>query len=149
MLRPTTASMVANWSGSQPRCRLSQGRIQTIYNIVEPAMSETTIFSQGQTIACSDLGWNGLDGSNNHWGYCAWIGNGGGNAFNKAKILSLLEYLLQPPNSGQSCGSVPIDYPLLNNSYNALSVDSELCLQNSLHRLLLQRPRHAGHASQQ
>ena len=85
-------------------------------------MSETAIFSQGQTVACSDLGSNGLKGFGD-WGYCAWIGNGGGNVFNKAKILSLLENLLQPPHSGSSCGSVPIDYPLLNNSYNALTVN--------------------------
>ena len=118
----TCFAYTINWSGSQPRCRLSQGRIQSIYNIVEPAMADTAVFSHGQTIACSALGSNGLKGFGD-WGFCAWIGNGGGNVFNKAKILSLLDNLLQPSNSGQSCGSTPIDYPLLNNSYNALTVN--------------------------
>ena len=120
LLSPCFAYTI-NWDGSQPRCRLSQGRIQTIHDIINPAMAETAVFSQGQTIACSKLGPNGW--RNQYWGYCAWIGNGGGNAFNKAKILSMLEFLLQPPNSGKSCGSVPVDYPLLNNSYNELTVN--------------------------
>ena len=121
LLSPCFAYMI-NWEGSQPRCRLSQGRIQAIYNIVDSQMSEKALFSQGQTIGCSKLGWNGLRNAIG-WGYCAWVGNGGGNAFNPAKILSMLGYLLQAPNSGKSCGSVPVDYPLLNNSYNALTVN--------------------------
>ena len=120
LISPTLAYMI-NWDGSQPRCRLSQGRIQAIYDIVNPAMAETAVFSQGQTIACSELGGNSW--RNQYWGYCAWVGNGGGNAFNKAKILSMLGNLLQAPNSDKSCGSVPVDYPLLNNSYNALTVN--------------------------
>ncbi|CAF9939698.1 hypothetical protein IMSHALPRED_001602 [Imshaugia aleurites] len=110
-----------NWDGSQPRCRNSANRIQTIYDLVDLQMSETAVFSQGQTIACSVLGPNGLRGE--WWGYCARVGNGGGIAFNRVKILSMLGYLLQEPHSGSSCGSVPIDYPLLNNSYNALTVN--------------------------
>ena len=121
LLFPTFAFMI-NWEGSQPRCRLSHNRIQTIYDSVDAQMSDKSVYSQNKAVACSNLGSNGLRGYGS-WGYCAWVGNGGGNAFNKAKILSMLGYLLQAPNSGKSCGSVPIDYPLLNNSYNALTVN--------------------------
>ena len=121
LFSPCFAYMI-NWDGSQPRCKLSQGRIQAIYDVVNSQMSDKALFSQGQTIACSALGSNGLKGWGD-WGYCAWVGNGAGNVFNQAKILSMLGYLLQAPNSGQSCGSVPVDYPLLNNSYNALTVN--------------------------
>lgn len=120
LFSPAFAYMI-NWDGSQPRCKDYANKIQSIYNIVDLQMSETAVFSQGQTIACSELGSNGW--KNHYWGYCAWVGNGGGNAFNRAKILTMLGYLLQAPHSASSCGSVPIDYPLLNNSYNALTVN--------------------------
>ena len=125
LLSPALAYMI-NWDGSQPRCKNSQGRVTSIYDIVDLQMNENAVFSHGQTIACSVLGWNGrsnADRSHQHWGYCAWVGNGGGIAFNRAKIISMLGYLLEPPHSGSSCGSVPINYPLLNNSYNALTVN--------------------------
>ncbi|KAK4692720.1 hypothetical protein P7C71_g4539, partial [Lecanoromycetidae sp. Uapishka_2] len=44
-------------------------------------------------------------------------------AFDRTKILSMLDNLLQAPNQGKSCGSVPVDYPEINNSYNALTVN--------------------------
>ena len=118
----TTFAYTINWKGSEPRCELSHGRIQDIHDIVNSQMSEKALFSQGQTIACSRLGTNGVSGPE-YWGYCAWVGNGGGIPFNQAKILSMLGYLLQAPNAEKSCGSVPIDYPLLNDSNNALTVN--------------------------
>ena len=118
-----------NWKGSA-MCLGSHNRIQSLYNIVNAQMSEKALFSKGQTIACSRIGVNGLSGKSpfggivaEHNAMCTWISNGGGFAYNKAKILSLLGNLLQAPLSGNSCGSVPINYPLLNNSYNALTVN--------------------------
>lgn len=113
-----------NWSGSS-LCHGSQGRIQDVYNLIDTNMNETDLFNQqGALIACSTLEESDSDSYGTYWrGWCAFFSNTGGNIFSKTKLLSMLDYLLQPPYESHSCGSVPINYPLLNNSYASLTVN--------------------------
>ena len=90
LLSPCFAYNIS-WDGSQPRCRNSHKRIQSIYDIVTPAMSRVPRSSRkakaSRTRTLERTVYPPF-----HWGYCAWIGNGGGNAFDKAKILSMLDF---------------------------------------------------------
>lgn len=100
-------------------CGDSYNRVGTIYNIVNEAMSDTALVSApGAHIACSNIA--RFISTKQEWhGMCAYLQNSGGNIFTKTKILSMLEYI----GFEDSCGSCPINYPLLNNSYSIFTVD--------------------------
>lgn len=122
VLTSSALAYTINWSGSS-RCDGTTGRIQDIHDSIYSQMSDTALVSkQDVNIACSNIGSDGVKGEGD-WGMCAMLGNSGGNLFSKAKILSMLNYLLQPPDQSKSCGSVPVNYPLLNDSYSQLTVN--------------------------
>ena len=91
-------------------------------------MPDNALFSeQGTPIACSII-WPPTDpkptpGEKKRYkGMCAFFRNTGGNLFEKAKILSMLHNLLEIwPKL--SCGSTPINYLKLNDSYSEFTVD--------------------------
>ena len=125
VLGALTSSILAftiNNEGSA-RCLASHNRVQTIRNTINATMPETALFSeQGVQIACSVLADTAQQNTASYFAFCAWVGNSGGNIFSKAKILSMLDHLLEMYPS-TSCGSVPVNYPHLRNSYSALTVN--------------------------
>ena len=103
-------------NGGNPSCVDSHTRVGTIHDTIKNNMSDTALISaQFTNIACSEI--ERVAGVNK--GMCAWLGNTGGNIFSKTKILALLAEI----GYNNSCGSVPINYPSLPNSYSALTVN--------------------------